>query len=213
MKCLAASIVFIFSASLFAQQAGVQTASLRSQAKPGVISDSASTSRPDLGVLLADLERITGSTRNDISGLQIEKWKSGWQTGWLKRGSNKQEAKQLASSLKNNLTEAMPGLISEAQDSRGSMSATFKLYKDLSAVVECVGSLEEMAVSFGRKQDSAPLHSDYTALGRIRQDLASFIQVTADTLEPVDRTPRPGSPAYGAVLSASKRAPHRISTR
>jgi hypothetical protein len=208
MKCAAATIFFIFSTSLFAQKAGVQIATVTTHARPGSIANSTSTSRPDLDVLLADLEGMTVATKGDIADLEIEKWKSGSPIAWLKRGSHKQEAKQLAASLESNLTQAMPGLISDAQDSRGSMSTSFKLYNDLSAVVESLGALAELSNSSGRKEVSTSLHNDYAVLGRIRQELASFIQLTADSLEPVDRTPRPGSPpSYGAVLSASKRVP------
>jgi hypothetical protein len=213
MKCLAVTIFFIFSASLFAQRAGVQTASVTVHSKPGSVANSASASRPDLEMLLADLAQITVATKGDIAELEIEKWKSGGPIAWLKRGSRKQETKQLALSLESNLSEAMPGLIYEAQQSRGSMSASFKLYNDLSAVVESMGALAELSRSRAGREVSGSLHNDYVAMGRIRQDLASFIQLTADSLEPVDRNPRPGSSSYGAVLSASKQVPQGIAGR
>jgi hypothetical protein len=213
MKCFAAGIVFVVSGSLFAQTPLIQTASVTLHGKPGSVSNSKGTQRPDLGELLTNLDQINASTRSHVSSLQIEKWKAGWHSAWLKSGSQKKEAKELAVSLESNLTKAMPGLIYEAQDSKGSMSASFKLYNDLSAVVECVGTLAEMAGSNGRKSDASALHDDYNVLGQIRQDLASYIQLTADSLEPVDRTPRQGSPSYGAVLSAATKKPQRTSGR
>ncbi|HLW54583.1 MAG TPA: hypothetical protein VKW06_17235 [Candidatus Angelobacter sp.] len=213
MKCLAATIFLFISASLFAQNAGIQTVSITSHTRPGIVANSADTSRPDLEVLLTHLERMTAATRYDLSTLQVEKWKSGWQTAWLKRGSQKQEAKELADSLSSNLRDAVPGLISEAQDSHGSVSSTFKLYNDLSAVVESVNSLSEMAGLFGKKSEADSLHSDYATLGQIRQELASYIQVSADLLEPLDKTPRPGTSTFGNVLSASARSGHRPSSR
>lgn len=213
MKYLAGLVVFILSASLLAQNARVQNVSVTTHSKPGFVSNSTGTKAPDLGSLLADLFHATSTTRTDVSALQVEKWKAGWQTAWLRSGSHRQAAQLLAASLESNLTEAMPGLISDAQDSRGSMSASFKLYNDLSAVVESVGSLSEMADSFGRKGESSSLHNDYVSLSHIRQDLASYIQLTADSLEPVNRTPRTGAPAYGTVLSASKHTPKGISAR
>lgn len=212
MKYLAGPLVFILSASLLAQNARVRNVSVTTQSKPGFISNSAGTRQPDLGTLLADLFHATSTTRTDVSALQVEKWKAGWQIAWLRSGSQRQSAQVLASSLESNLKEAMPGLINDAQDSRGSMSATFKLYNDLSAIVESVGVLSDMAGSFGRKGESSSLHNDYISLSHIRQDLASYIQLTADSLEPVNRAPHTGAPAYGSVLSASKRAPRGISS-
>lgn len=213
MKCLAAMLVLLSSAGLFAQKGSVEIAKVTSHARRGTISNSADVSHPQLEILLTELERATASTRYDLSGLQVEKWKSGWQTAWLKSSSRKQEAQKLAASLKSNLAAAMPDLIADAQASSGSMSATFKLYNDLSAVVESVDCLQEMAASYGRKSDSSSLHEDYTTLGRIRQDLASYIQLTADSLEPVDKTTRPGTVSYGTVLTASQRVPQRRSGR
>jgi len=203
MKRLAAIIVLLSSASLFAQNAGIQTVSVTTHRRQGIVSNSAGTAQPELGSLLSDLNQATSATNIHISALQVDNWK----TGWLKSNSHKREARELAASLQNNLRDAMPGLISQAQDSRGSMSATFTLYNDLSAVVESVGVLDNMAVSFGRKGDSNPLHSDYVVLQQLRQQLASYIQITADLLEPVNKVPRPGIVTYGTILSASAQTP------
>jgi len=203
MKRLAAIIVLLSSASLFAQNAGIQTVSVTTHRRHGIVSNSAGTAQPELGSLLSDLDQATSATNIHISALQVDRWKA----GWLKSKSHKHEARELAASLQNNLRDAMPGLISQAQESRGSMSATFTLYNDLSAVVESVGVLENMTVSFGRKGDSTPLHSDFVVLGRLRQQLASYIQITADLLEPVDKAPRPGIVTYGTILSASAQTP------
>src|SRR5215470_9738525 len=200
MKRLAAIIVLLFSASLFAQNAGTQTVSVTIHHRQGIVSNSSGTAQPELGSLLSDLDQATSATNIHIAALQVDRWKA----GWLKSNAHKREARELAASLQNNLRDAMPGLISQVQDSRGSMSATFTLYNDLSAVVESVGVLENMAVSFGRKGDPNPLHSDYVLLQQLRQQLASYIQITADLLEPVNKAPRPGIVTYGTILSAHR---------
>lgn len=207
MKRLVAIVVFTASASLFAQSPGIRSIGFRVSSRTGVASNSERVPAPEFGNLLRELERNTAATRYDLASLKIEKWRAGWQTAWFKSSSQKLDAIELAVSLNTNLSEAMPGLISQAQGSPASVSATFKLYKDLSAVVECVSILEQMALAFGKKAESSSLHSDYVMLGRIRQDLAAYIQLSADSLEPVDNSPRPGTVSQATVLSAAAQSP------
>jgi hypothetical protein len=62
------------------------------------------------------------------------------------------------------------------QSSRGSMSATFKLYDDVSLVCEAVDSLINASEAAGKKNEAAPLADDYTALAKVRRSLSAYIQ-------------------------------------
>jgi|SRR5579864_2162374 len=203
MKFYLAIAMLVFCGAVFAQQPRVERASISTRSKPEPISNSSQGARPDLTHLLADLGRISSATDSDISSLQVGAWKS----GWLKSSSHKRQATELAASLDQNLKQAMPVLIRDAQDSQGSVTASFKLYNDLSLLVESVGSLVETAASVGTRVNAGPLRNDYQALSRLRQDLASYIQMTADSLEPSDHPPHRGSPSYAYQLSASNRVP------
>lgn len=202
MKSFSAIALLVFCGSLLAQTPRLEMVSVSTHSKPAAISHSSQAARPDLNDLLVALGRITASTDSDVSALQAGKWKSGWF-----KGTGKHQAAELVASLDQNLKEAMPTLIRATQESSGSVTATFKLYNDLSVLVESVGSLAETADAFGRKAESNSLRNDYHALSRLRQELASYIQMTADSLEPRDEGPRHGSPSYASVLSACNRAP------
>src|ERR1700742_3837880 len=127
----------------------------------------AGTGHTDLNTTLVDLDRVSQATQSDIANMHVEKWKSGWKTGFLKDGAHKDEAQQAAGSLQRNLANALPGLIHDVQTSRGSITATFKLYDDVSLVCEAVDSLIAASEAEGKKSEAATLNEDYNALSRI----------------------------------------------
>lgn len=157
----------------------------------------AGSGHTDLNTALIDLERIAQATQNDIAGLQVDKWKSGWKTGFLKDGTHKQQAQQAAHSLQRNLSNALPGLIRDVQTSRGSISATFKLYDDVSLVVEAVDSLITASEAAGKKNEAAPLQDDYSALTRVRRSLSAYIQQSSAAWETKGKAP------YAALAAPS----------
>jgi hypothetical protein len=197
-----AIVALCFSLGLAAQSVRTQTASLQVRPSPSAVSTAAAPERPDLDALMFDLQRFTVATDSDIADLDIDRWKTGWRTAWLKSDAHKQQAGQIATSLQHNLAQAMPGLISEVQTSRGSVSATFKLYNDLNVVVESLDSLIEASRASGRKGESGPLAKDYEAMGRVRQQLSTYIQQTAASLEP--RVKLPSSGPHSAPSSSAQ---------
>jgi hypothetical protein len=95
----------------------------------------------------------------------------------LKGGNSHQaEAQQAATSLQRNLRYALPELIHNVQNSRGSMSTTFKLYDDVSLVCEAVDSLINASEASGKKNEAAPLLDDYAALAKVRRSISAYIQ-------------------------------------
>jgi hypothetical protein len=158
------SCSFIYGANLSAQARGTQ----RTQA--------ADTGRTDLNSTLISLNRVSQATQSDIASLHVENWKSGWKSGFLKSGTKQAEAQQAATSLQRNLRYALPELIQNVQNSRGSMSTTFKLYDDVSVVCEAVDSLINASEAAGKKSEAASLTDDYSALARVRRSLSAYIQ-------------------------------------
>ena len=173
------SVSFAFGSSLAAQS----RPPLRKQA---VI---APASRTDLNAALIDLDRASQATQNDLANLHVEKWKSGWKSGFLKDGSHKDQAQQAAGSLQRNLANALPGLIHDVQNSRGSISATFKLYDDVSLVCEAVDSLISTSEAAGRKSEAAALVDDFSALTRVRRALSAYIQQASSAWETKGKMP------------------------
>jgi hypothetical protein len=145
--------------------------------------------RTDLNSTLIDLDRVSQATQSDIANLHVEKWKAGWKTGFLKDGSHKDQAQQAAGSLQRNLANALPGLIHDVQNSRGSISATFKLYDDVSLVCEAVDSLIAASEAAGRKSEAASLVDDFSALARVRRALSAYIQQASSAWESKGKAP------------------------
>ena len=201
MKNALAAIVLIsfslaVSSNLSAQQRGTQ----RTQAA------TAGTGRMDLNTALIDLDRVSQATQNDIANMHVEKWKSGWKPGFMKGNSHQAEAQQAATSLQRNLAYALPGLIHDVQNSRGSLSTTFKLYDDVSLVCEAVDSLINASEAAGKKSEAAPLGEDYSAFTRIRRSLSAYIQQASASWENHGKAPYAAltaQPAQQSQRSAS----------
>lgn len=143
----------------------------------------------DLNTALIDLDRVSQATQSDIANMHVEKWKSGWKPGFMKGNSHQAEAQQAATSLQRNLAYALPGLIHDVQNSRGSLSTTFKLYDDVSLVCEAVDSLINASEAAGKKNEAAPLGDDYSALTRIRRSLSAYIQQASASWENHGKAP------------------------
>lgn len=173
------AFAFAFNSSLAAQSRHLQ----RTQAVMG------GSGRTDLNSTLIDLDRVSQAMQDDIANLQLDKWKSGWKTGFLKDGARKNQAQKSARSLQRNLSGALPGLIHDVQSSRGSISTTFKLYDDVSLVLETLDSLITNCEAAGKKNDAAPLDNDYSALTQVRRSLANYIQQAAANFEGRHKAP------------------------
>jgi hypothetical protein len=172
-------MMFVLGYNLSAQARGPQ----RTQAAV------ADTGRTDLNSTLISLDRVSQATQSDIANLHVEKWKSGWKSGFLKGGAHQAEAQQSATSLQRNLRYALPELVHNVQNSRGSMSTTFKLYDDVSLVCEAVDSLINASEAAGRKSEAAQLVDDYSALAKVRRSLSGYIQQASAQWENHGRAP------------------------
>jgi hypothetical protein len=185
MRALATKIFVLAICSSIALSLTAQTARrARAKAKPDLESVAVAPAWSDVNGSLVRLEQVRAATEADVADLPIGQWRTGWKTAWLKSSSHKDQAEGLASSIQRNLTQAMPGLITDAQSSRGGIGTTFKLYNNVNVVYESLESLIEITNSYGRKGESAQITADYQALGRLRQELSGYIQQTAATLEP-----------------------------
>jgi len=192
-------VVFCLSLSLAAQ-----SRSKRSHAGTTPVAASmAPVVLPDISTSLVDLDRVSQATQSDISGVRIDKWKSGgsWKTAFIKRHVHKQQAENAAAALQKNLTESLPGLIRDVQNSRGSVSTTFKLYDDLSLVCELLDSLVSATESNGKKDEYGPLADDFSALIRIRRDLSTYVQQAAAAVETRGKLPYAAASSPAATTS------------
>jgi hypothetical protein len=156
----------VFSMGLFAQS------------RPAAGSTSPSPVAHDLNTTLAELMRAAPATSQDLTNLQHQGGKLHWVTFWQ---GDKQKAKMTAA-LRRNLQFAVPDLIHDAQASGGSVSTTFKLYRDLTVVCESLDSLLPPGSREGKTELTA-LSNDLSEMNRIREELSSHIQRAAASMD------------------------------
>lgn len=155
----------------------------------------------NLNLIIAQIQRAALATNGDLGRLRIEKWKTD--------GDQKEQLQKMADSLQRNVTFAIPGLISEVQNSRGSMATTFKLYHNITIVYEYLTSLTDAAGVLGKKEEFEPLANDAAALDSARQNLSTYIEQTASQIESRARHPAPPTaPAPTSAETATSR-PHK----
>jgi hypothetical protein len=159
--------VLVYSIGLFAQS------------RPAAASPSPSPLARDLNSTLAELMRVAPATNQDLAHLQQAGGKLHWVT--FRRG-DKTEKAQMTAALRRNLQFAVPDLIQDAQASGGSISTTFKLYKDLTVACESLDSLLPPNSREGKSEWTA-LSIDLSDMNRLREELSSYIQRTAASIE------------------------------
>ena len=175
------------SPAAYPQQAAVSQPSVSQPGLPVASSAGSAAAAPRLEAILAQIQKATVAMNADLSKLRIEKWRTD--------ADQKDQLQKLANSLQRNVSYAVPGLISDVQNSRGSVTATFKLYHDVNVVYEYLNSITDAAGSLGKREEYDPLSADAAALDAVRESLSNYIEQTALLLE----TPRP---SVNAVSSA-----------
>src|SRR5471030_2122356 len=70
----------------------------------------------NLNAILLQIQQATSSTSANIGKLRIEKWKTD--------SEQKQQLQQIAESLQKNIANAIPGMVTDVQSSRGGVVAS-----------------------------------------------------------------------------------------
>jgi hypothetical protein len=175
--------VLIFSIGAFAES------------RPAAVSTSPSPVARDLNTTLAELMRVTPATSQDLTKLQQQGGRLHWVTFWQ---DDKAQKGKMTAALQRNLQFAVPDLVHDAQASGGSLSTTFKLYRDLTAVCESLDSMLPPGAREG-KTELAALSNDLSAMNRLREELSAYIQRTAVSMDRED-----------ARLVSSGRSPRKV---
>ena len=105
-----------------------------------------------LNGLLSQVETISKSTQADLSKIHIEKWKAD--------GNYKRQALGNVDSIQRNLQGALPEIIAQLRNAPEDLPSTFKLYRNLDALYDVLGSVAEGAGAFGSKDDFQSLSTD-----------------------------------------------------
>src|SRR5579864_410297 len=127
----------------------------------------------ELNTLLAGLQRTSENTAVDIAGLRVDKWKAD--------SNSKRQAQDNSTSILRNLQNALPGIIAEVRAAPEDLAPTFKLYRNLDALYDVLGTQTELAGAFGSKNEYQALSSDLSNIESIRRTLADRVQALASS--------------------------------
>jgi len=128
-----------------------------------------------LNGLLGQLESTSKGTQGDLAKLRIEKWKTD--------GAMKKQALENVDSIQRNLQGALPEIIGQLRNAPEDVPSTFKLYRNLDALYDVLGSVVESAGAFGSKDDLQSLSNDLSSFETTRKQLAERIQNLAAAKE------------------------------
>jgi hypothetical protein len=129
----------------------------------------------ELNSLLAQLDQTSQTTQTDLTRLRIEKWK-------MDSGYKKQTLSN-ADSVKRNLENALPEIMTQLRNSPEDLGASFKLYRNLDALYDVLGSVTESAGAFGSKDEFQALSNDLNAFERSRRAFADRMEGLATSKE------------------------------
>jgi hypothetical protein len=125
--------------------------------------------------LLAQLEQQSQATQLDLAKLRIDRWKTD--------STSKKQAQSNAESVTRNLHDALPGMMGELRAAPESLVSTFKLYRNLDALYDVLGSVVESTGAFGSKDEFQVLANDLTAIEGSRRSFADRMETLAGTKE------------------------------
>lgn len=128
-----------------------------------------------LNGLLSQLDTISKSTQTDLSKLRIEKWKAD--------GNYKRQALGNVDSIQRNLQGALPEIIGQLRNAPEDLPTTFKLYRNLDALYDVLGSVAEGAGAFGSRDDLQSLSTDLNQFEDSRKQLAQRIENLSSSKE------------------------------
>lgn len=144
----------------------IATSQERGQTAPGPPVSYSSVSQ--LNALLSQLEQAAQMTTVDLAKMRIERWKTD--------SGTKRQTQANVESVERNLQNALPEIINQLRASPEDLTATFKLYRNLDALYDVLGSLVESAGAFGSKDEFQSLSNDLTAIERARRSLADRLE-------------------------------------
>ena len=107
--------------------------------------------------------------------LRIEHWKTDI--------ASKKQSLSNVDSIQRNLQGALPEIISQLRAAPEDVPATFKLYRNLDALYDVLGSVVEGAGAFGSKDDLQTLSNDLNAFEATRKQIAERIESLSSAKE------------------------------
>jgi TolA-binding protein len=138
------------------------------QGRPTSIEPVSYASVSQLNGMLSQLEATSKDTQSDLVRLRIEHWKTD--------NAVKRQSLSNVDSIQRNLQDALPEIIAQLRASPESVPATFKLYRNLDALYDVLGSVVESTGAFGSKDDLQSLSNDLNSFEGTRKQMAERIE-------------------------------------
>ena len=129
----------------------------------------------ELNGILAQLEAAAKNTQADMGKLRIERWKTD--------ATYKKQALTNVDSIQRNLQGALPEIMGQLRAAPEDLSATFKVYRNLDALYDVLGSVVESAGAFGTKDDFQSLSTDLNQFEGARKQMAARIEGLSSSKE------------------------------
>ncbi len=140
---------------------------------PPQTSANAGNASPDLALResLIMVQAMAQKSDADVARLRIDKWKTDNQS--------RQQSEANATSIRRNLTNAIPDLLLRIRTEPGSLTANFRLYRNLNALYDSFSALAETVGAFGPQEQYATLSADLTQLDQVRRQFAERVDLLA----------------------------------
>jgi hypothetical protein len=118
----------------------------------------------EVSAVLAQLNQASQTLTADLTKVRIEKWKAD--------GDTKRQSLANVESIQRNLQNALPAMVTQLSGAPDSLTATFKLYRNVGALHDVLSNLAESAGAFGSKDDFQALANDTGSIDTARRALA-----------------------------------------
>jgi hypothetical protein len=122
----------------------------------------------ELNGMLGQLESSSKSAQDDLSKVKVDRWKTD--------GSYKKQTLANVESIQRNLQSALPEMIGKLRATPEDLPATFRLYRNLDALYDVMGSVVESVGAFGGKDEFQSLSNDLSAFEGTRKQIAARIE-------------------------------------
>ncbi len=142
--------------------------------RPNAAGPAANVPRPAMAGVTASLPRLNQvitNARVDLAALRIDKWKT--------NSRNKRQVESNVESLQRNMTAALPTMVQEVRANPGSLGATFRLYRNVSALYDVMLSVTEAAGAFAPDEEYRALANDTSNLDTLRRSMADQVEAMA----------------------------------
>jgi len=129
----------------------------------------------ELNGILAQLDASAKNTQADLVKLHIERWKTD--------STYKKQALTNVDAIQRNLQGALPEIMAQLRSAPEDLGSTFKVYRNLDALYDVLGSVVESAGAFGSKDDFQSLSNDLNQFEGARKQLASRMEGLSSSKE------------------------------